>query len=107
MEPRRLGTRIPVALPAQIRWKSRGGNYRKTQAKTENISGNGMFMTMPTRLRLDTPIVVTLTLPAKLTHVPLELRCEGRVVRWSRTGEVRGIAATIEDYDIRPRHPRE
>ncbi len=102
MSQRRTGTRIPLELAAKVTWKGRAGSVRQVQGKTENISGNGLFMAMPTRLRIDTPIIVTITIPARVTKVPLRLLCEGRVVRWSRAGELRGIAATIDDYDLRP-----
>lgn len=106
MGQRRSGVRIRVELPAQIRWKSRGGSYRQAEGKTENISGNGMLIALPTRLQIDTPITVTMVLPPVVSKVPVELECQGRVVRWNRPGELRGIAATIDDYELRPRPRR-
>jgi hypothetical protein len=32
----------------------------------------------------------------------LELLCQGRVVRWNRRGEVQGLGAVIDEYELRP-----
>jgi hypothetical protein len=101
MHPR-ASLRIPVELPAKVRWKSYTGNRRQVQGKTGNISGNGLFLTVPIRPRCQTPITVTVFLPAEVTQMPLELLCQGRVVRWNRPGELSGLGATIEDYELRP-----
>jgi len=98
----RTGSRVPVQLAIEVRWKSSAGGYRKITGKTDNISGNGMFMAVPVRLRRETPISITVSLPEEVTRVPLELRCHGRVVRWSKAGERAGIAATIDQYELRP-----
>jgi len=41
-------------------------------------------------------------LPANITSVPVELLCNGRVIRWSCPGEARGMGATIDEYEFRP-----
>jgi hypothetical protein len=41
-------------------------------------------------------------LPATITRVPVELVCNGRVIRWSCPGESRGVGATIDEYEFRP-----
>jgi len=97
----RTGSRVPIQLAIEVRWKSRAGGFRKIKGKTDNISGNGLFMTLPVRLRRMTPISITVSLPEEVTRVPLELHCLGRVVRWSKAGERAGIAATIEEYEFR------
>jgi hypothetical protein len=98
----RAGFRIPVELPAKVRWKSGAGTRRQVEGKTGNISGNGLFLTVPVRPRRKTPVTVTVFLPAEITQTHLELLCQGRVVRWSQPGEVPGVGATIEDYELRP-----
>lgn len=98
----RFGKRIPVHLPAQVRWTSRSGNARHVQGKTGNISGNGLFLAVPNRPRVATPITVSVLLPAEITRVPYELFCQGRVIRWNRSDEGVGLGATIEDYQLRP-----
>ena len=100
----RAGVRIPVELPAQIRWKNRAGKYREAQGKTATISGNGLFMTVPLRLRHETPVTITVTLPVEVTKIPLELLCEGRVVRQHLTPQLPGIGAIIDHYQFRPAH---
>ncbi len=100
----RAGVRIPIELPVQVRWKSARGAHRQVRGKTGPISGNGLFMTVPIRPPRRTPITFTIPLPAEITKIPLELYCQGRVVRWSQLGEGSGVAAIIDDYKLRPAH---
>jgi len=94
----RAGTRIPVELPVLMRWKSRAGIERLAQGKTASMSGNGLFIVAPVRLRRDTPISFTVVLPAEITHVPMQLQCAGRVIRQRRTGTPAGLGVVIDDY---------
>jgi PilZ domain len=94
----RGGTRIPVELPVQIRWKSPEGIERFAKGKTGSMSGNGLFIAAPLRLRHDMPITFTVTLPADVTNIPVQLRCVGRVVRQHRTGTPAGLGVVIDDY---------
>jgi len=55
----RGGTRIAVELPVQIRWKTQSGIERSAQGKTGSMSGNGVFILVPIRLRHDTHIHFT------------------------------------------------
>jgi len=102
MRPPRTGYRIPVALPAEIRWKNRKGGNRQMRGTTGNISGTGLFMAVPVRPRLETPITVKVILPTHVAKIPVELLCKGRVIRWNLPGEVPGLGATIDDYELRP-----
>jgi hypothetical protein len=97
----RTGIRIPVELPAQVRWKDRAGNVRQAEGKTSVMSGNGLFLSVPVRLRHETPITVTVKLPSNLTKVPVEIECRARVVRQSGPGTTPGIGAIIDDYRFR------
>jgi hypothetical protein len=72
------------------------------QGKTVNIGPNGLFITIPRPLRPGKTITFTIRLPAELTKSPVELVCRGRVVRRRRTGKQQGIAAIIDDFQIRP-----
>ena len=96
----RAGTRIPVELPVEICWKTEAGTERFAQGTTENMSGNGLFILSPVRLRHDTPIHFTVALPAEITNTPMQLRCEGRVVRQHRGGKSAGMAVVIDDYRL-------
>ncbi len=102
----RAGTRIPVQLPVQIRWKSPAGIERFVQGKTGSMSGNGLFIMAPLRLRHDMPITLTITLPAEITKVPMQLHCVGRVVRRHRTGTSAGLGVVIDDYHLSAAKPR-
>jgi hypothetical protein len=96
----RAGVRIPLELPVEIRWKSRVGRQRQVKGKTASISGNGMIMSVPKRLRNQTPITITVRLPIEMTKVPLELLCRGRVV--AKPADFGGFGAIIDDYQVRP-----
>jgi len=100
----RAGIRIPVEFPVEVRWKSRRGRSRHVEGKTGNISGNGLFMRIPVRPPPKTPVTMRVFFPATVTRVPVELLCNGRVVRWSCPGESRGMGATIDEYEFRPTH---
>jgi hypothetical protein len=46
--------------------------------------------------------MIKVALPHEVTQVPLELSCQGRVVRWKQDGQVEGLCAVIDDYELRP-----
>jgi len=101
MRDDRGSRRIPLKLPVHVRWKAPTGKRQQAQGKTANLSGNGLFITIPARLRLGTHITFSVQLPAEVTRVPMELICQGQVVRQRRSGSLRGIAAIIDDYQLR------
>ncbi len=101
----RAGTRIPLVLPVQVRWKDRAGKHQLAQGTTACMSGNGLCLTVPVRLRRETPITVTVTLPVELTRTPLALECHARVVRQKQPRGLAGIGAIIDDYSFRPQRP--
>lgn len=96
----RGGARIPVELPVQIRWTSREGVEQFVEGKTSSMSGNGLFIAAAVRLRHDTPINFTVSLPAEITQIPMQLRCEGRVIRQQNAGASPGIGVVIDDYHL-------
>ena len=102
MSQRRTGQRIPMGLPVEIRWTSRTGSQKQAMGKTGNISGSGLFIEIPVRLNRETAFTMKVVLPRKATQGPLELLCQGRVVRWNRRGEVQGLGAVIDEYELRP-----
>ncbi len=83
-----------------LRWKSPAGVYRQVEGKTATISGNGLYVSVPTRPPQKTSITFKIALPVEVTRVPLELQCEGRVVRWFQSGKGSGIGAVIDDYKL-------
>lgn len=101
----RSGARIPLELPVQITWRTRAGQPKHAQGKTATMSGNGLYMEIPIRLRALTPISITVSLPIELTKMPLQLLCEGRVVKQEGDTLPTGLGAIIDDYRIR-RVPR-
>jgi len=103
----RLGIRFPVEFPVTVQWKTRPGKVRKIHGKITTMSGNGVFMRLPSQLRPNTRIVLTVSLPAEITKVPLKLRCQARVVN-QREAETYpfGIGAVIDDYQIQSTRPQ-
>jgi hypothetical protein len=91
-----------MELPVEIRWKSRAGSQKQAKGKTGNISGSGLFIEIPIRLQRATSVKIKVILPPEVTKVPLELLCEGRVVRWNQDGKVQGLGAVIDEYELRP-----
>ena len=91
-----------MGLPVEIRWKTRTGTQKQATGKTGNISGNGLFIEIPIRLPRSTCLTMNVVLPGGLTQVPLELFCQGRVVRWKGEGQVAGLCVVIDEYEFRP-----
>ena len=102
MNQRRVSQRIPMELPVEIQWKSRAGSQKQATGKTGNISGSGLFIQIPIRLHRTTSMTIKVTFPREVTQNPLELLCRGRVVRWNERGQVLGIGAVIDEYELRP-----
>ena len=102
MNQRRTSQRLSMELPVEIQWKSRGGNLKHARGKTSDISGSGLFIEIPVRLNRATSVKIKVVLPKEVTQVPLELLCQGRVVRWNQQGQVQGLGAVIDEYELRP-----
>jgi hypothetical protein len=98
----RLSARVPLELPVHVWWRTITGKPQELEAKTENISANGMFVTIRRRLRNNAPISFRVDLPSEITRAPVQLLGHGRIVRCSGPGEAPGIAAVIDEYEIRP-----
>lgn len=101
----RGGTRIPVELPVEIRWRTRAGKEKFAAGRTQNMSGNGLYILAPLRLRHDTPIQFTVSLPAEVTNTPVKLQCAGRVVRHRKSESAAGLAVVIDEYGFASTKP--
>ena len=91
-----------MELPVEIQWTSRTGSKKQATGKTGNISGSGLFIEIPLRLHRKTTVKIRVVLPREANQLPLELLCQGRVVRWNRRGQVQGLGAVIDEYELRP-----
>jgi hypothetical protein len=105
MNQRRNGQRIQMELPVEIRWKSSAGGAKRVLGKTGNISSSGLFIETPVRLEDATSVTIKVQLPNEVTQIPTELLCKGRVVRWDQQGQVQGVGAVIDEYELRPVTP--
>jgi hypothetical protein len=98
----RLGIRFPVEFPVKVQWKTGPGKLRQIQGEIVTMSGNGVFMRLPARLRPNTRITLTVSLPTEITRVPLTLRCQARVVGPEKARSYPfGVGAIIDDYQFR------
>jgi hypothetical protein len=103
----RLGIRFPVEFPVNVRWKARPGRVHRMRGEIITMSGNGVFMRLPSQLRPNTRITLTVSLPTEITRIPLKLFCQARVVGQNETQTYPfGIGAIIDDYQIRPARRR-
>jgi len=97
----RLGVRFPVQFPVKVAWKNGTGKKRHMQGEIVTMSGNGVFMRVPSHLAPNTKVTLTVTLPTEATRVPLKLRCQARIVHGSENTNLPfGIGAVIDDYRI-------
>ena len=94
-----------MELLAEVRWEGQAGTGEAADAKTSDISGNGLFLTMPACPGLETPITFTIFFPSEITGTPIELVGRGRVVRHAQVGKLSGIAAVIDEYELRTSEP--
>ena len=99
MRDQRAAVRLPMTLPVLIGWTTASGRYRETQANTANLSSNGLLLLTPTRFRPYTAVRCRVLLSDAGKGV--ELFCRGRVVRHTGPGEALGVAAVIDEYELR------
>ena len=102
MDERRASQRIPMGLPVEIRWKTPGGSLKQATGTTGNISGSGLFIQFPLRLKRATALAIKVVLPRGVNQSPLELSCQGRVVRWEKDGQAEGLCVVIDEYELHP-----
>jgi hypothetical protein len=113
----RSGNRFQVELPVEVEWRSGSGKLRRLVGEIVNMSSHDVLMHLPSRLRPNTPITFTVSLPQEVTKVPLRLRCRARVVR-REDGTLLpfGVVAIIDHYrflrgprpvsrPLKPRYP--
>ena len=104
MTERRLARRYDLTLPVSIRFSAEKLVLRH-EGKTRDISTKGLYFVIERDLQAGSPLDLTLTLPAEITHGSnVFVRAQGKVVRVERRledGEQRmGVAAVIERYVI-------
>ena len=96
-----------MELPVKVQWKTRPGKVRHIQGEIITMSGNGLFMRLPSQLPPNTKISLTVSLPRKITRVPLKLCCQARVVgQKDSTTYPFGVGAVIDDYHFQTARAR-
>jgi len=96
---RRAGTRISTSVPASLR-TSQGDSH---QAKTRDVSANGVFLYTQSRMEKGTDVELVLILPPELTSgEKCWVCCQATIVRVEERGSDFGVAAQIRRMDILP-----
>jgi len=97
----RANRRFSLQLPVSIRYTD--GHAQEIAAETRNVSAQGVFFYVQSKLAEGSRIEFTMTLPPEVTLTDsIRVRCQGKVVRIDNTGsgpEI-GVAALIEQYDF-------
>src|SRR5215813_7796413 len=97
----RANRRFSLRLPVSIRYTE--GRAEEIPAETQNVSAQGIFFNVRSKLAEGARIEFTMTLPPEVTLTDsIRVRCQGKVVRVDNSGsgpEV-GVAAVIEQYDF-------
>ena len=94
----RTAVRFPMHLSLQV--TTPDGSI---DAKTENISANGILFTAETLPPVDSTITFTIRMPAEVmgTKEDVSIQCIGRVVRHQWHGDEGQAAAIIDEYFMR------
>jgi hypothetical protein len=98
-EARSRARRVPLDL--RVRYRPVGAK-RWHEGRIENISRSGVLFRAEDLLDIETPVEMTLVLPARL--LTAAIICRGRVVRTVLPGGIErrpGLAATISRYRFR------
>lgn len=74
------------------------------KGETSDISGGGVLFKVDTDLSVGSTIRFAITMPAEKLGIAVDVlvKCVGRVMRCSRSGEQRTVAAIIDDYSLEP-----
>lgn len=94
---KRTSKRFPLRLHMAL--KTPGLQH---ETETANISSAGVLFEADADadITVGSPIEFAITMPAKVLGTPVDVlvNCTGRVVRCSGTGEMRTVAAVIDEY---------
>lgn len=98
---RRRAQRFDFQLPVILRWKQ-GSENREVRTLSENVSSNGIYLSLAEEIKNDTRVEVDLTLPHRVTMTgPLSVRCYGRVQRCERVkGNNHCMAAVFDKLEF-------
>jgi hypothetical protein len=91
-----------MSLPVKIKGASSG---RSHEAKTDNLSAAGVFITTSLPFRKGSKLTFQITLPSAVIGAAnnVEVNCAGRVVRVdAANGKRRGVACVIDRYRFVP-----
>jgi len=96
---RRSGTRIPARVPTRVRTPQ----GEDLVAQTRDVSANGVFLYMKSRMQAGSEVELVLILPPELTSgEKCWVCCQATIVRVEEEGTEFGVAAKINRMDILP-----
>ena len=87
--------RFPIQLPVSV--KLRAG---ERHTETQNISSNGVLLSVDAEMPVGAPLDFTISLPAAIlgAQADVQIDCRGRVVRSVEDGGRRGVGVVIDEY---------
>jgi Tfp pilus assembly protein PilZ len=93
----RKGERYIIATKVWFNWQGTDGRWMEGEGITRDISGDGLFVLTDTLLKVGTPIVVMVEMPAlKMFPKPITFRGSGKIVRIGpEVGGLCGFAAAV------------
>ncbi len=91
----RSSVRFPLHLPLKLRSEA-----REQVAETHDISSGGVMFHAEFEVPVGTSIEFTIAMPAKIigSNKDVLVNCVGRVVRCFPRGDLREVAAVIDEY---------
>lgn len=103
MMERRAARRFEMRLPVVIR-AAAGGQPAEARTETIDVSSRGLYFAVDKEFAPGSPVEVVLTLPKEITMTgPVQVRCQGRVVRLEERENMQrrvGVAAVIDRYEF-------
>ena len=91
----RTAVRFPLRLPIAITTSG-----EQLQAETQDISAGGVLFYLQSEMKIGSAIEFCISMPAAVLGASTDVLVTGlaRVVRCSREGERRAVAAVIDEY---------
>ena len=101
---KRKSTRVAIETPLKIKLADEQGNTVEVQARTRDVSRNGVFFFIDQSMSEGSSVDLILMLPEEVTQSGRQwVCCRARIVRVEGSGEgVQGVAAILEDCAILP-----
>src|SRR5690349_1554334 len=95
---RRAGQRFELNLPISIEFEG-----RIVPAFSQNLSARGVFLYSEADLPEGATVQLIFTMPSEITLAEsMRVRCRGRILRTSASGQGKGMAVQLDSYQYLP-----